>query len=556
MEEISQLSHQEKLKRISFFKDLPVEMLTALAEKLRHEHYRQGDVVVFEGESGDSLYFIDSGQVQVSVGSGADERIVNYLGPGNFFGELALLLNQKRAATVKVIIDADFWVLRKQDLDELLERYPSNAIQISRELSRRLTDSLRRPVREERYSPVAVVAERPWLLAKSLVALTGEKVTLLNLTGLPLAERIDEPLAAEIEVIEDLADLSGQQVAEQLGVLADTENRILVNIEAAPSETNAKVVELARATVIVDQPQPDWIELPESRPIWQSGSSTPEIERVARRIARRTVGLALSSGGARGIAHIGVLKVLEREGIPIDVLAGTSAGALFGGLFALGKSVDEIAEIALNFHRDLSVTKLLDFSVPPKMGLIRGKRFLRYLERLYAGATFGDTQIPFFAVAADGVTGEEVIFDDGSIAEAVRASTSIVGVLVPHEIDGRHLVDGGAVNPLPVSVVANRGADIMIASRTIPSLEDELEFRRSTHSPAGLNILGMLSNFQSIMEREIIKNRLGLVDVVVFPKVEAFTAMDYRRAPEFIRMGEEAAEQSVAQIRDSIYAKV
>jgi NTE family protein len=555
MDNISRLSHQDKLKRISFFKDLPAEMLSALAEKLRHEHYRQGDVVVMEGEDGDSLYFIDSGQVQVSVGSGVQGRIVNYLGPGNFFGELALLLNQKRAATITVVIDADFWVLRKHDLDELLERFPSSAILISRELSRRLTDSLRRPVREERYSPVVVVDEQPWLLAQRLVELTGERVTILNLSGHPLVDGIDVSLPDEVEVSEGAAGLRGQEVAELLGVLADTENRILVSVAPEPSEASAKVVELARAAVIVHHPAIDWIERDVGGPVWRCSKDPREIERVARHIARRTVGLALSSGGARGIAHIGVLRVLEQEDIPVDVVAGTSAGALFGAMFALGASVDEIAEFALRFHNDLSITKLLDFSVPPQMGLIRGQRFLRYLERLYDGATFADTRVPFYVVAADGVTGEEVVFDSGSIADAVRASTSIVGVLVPHEVGGRYLVDGGAVNPLPVSVLADRGADILVASRAIPSLEDELEYRRSVHSPEGLSILGLLSNFQSIMEREIIKNRLGLVDVIVFPKVEAYTAMDYRHASEFIRMGEEAAKQSVGLIKGCIYAR-
>ncbi len=556
MDDISHLSQQEKLRRISFFKDLPPDMLDALAAKLRHEHYRQGEVVVVEGEIGDSLYFIESGQVQVSVGSGANERIVNYLGPGNFFGELAVLLNQRRAATVTVVIDAEFGVLRKADLDELLERFPANAIQISRELSRRLTDSLRRPVREERYSPVAVIAQRPWDLAQCLVQLSGERVTLLDLTGANLAERIDRMLPAEISLQAASPDLSSEATAELLAVLANSEDRILVAISPLRRHANDKTVDLARATVAIGTEVPEWIGTVSDRPVWQVADTPVEIEGVARRVARRVVGLALSSGGARGMAHAGVLRVLAREGIPIDMLAGTSVGSLIGGLFALSRPVDEIVNFALEFHKALSVRRLLDLSLPPRMGLVRGRRFLRYLERLYGAAKFEDTDIPFYAVAADGQTGEEVIFHNGPIAEAIRASTSIVGILEPHQVGGQHLVDGGAVNPLPISVLFDNGADIVIASRTIPSLEDELEYRRSTRSSKRLNIMGLWTNFQSIMEREIIRNRLGFVDVVIYPRVEAYTAMDYRQAPYFIQKGEEAAAQVVDEIKKVIFAKV
>jgi NTE family protein len=234
------------------------------------------------------------------------------------------------------------------------------------------------------------------------------------------------------------------------------------------------------------------------------------------------------------------------------MLAGTSAGSLFGGLYAAGIPIDSIVELALGFHKELSVRALLDFNIPPRTGLLRGRRFLNFLDRLFGGIQFEDLEIPFFVVSADALTGEEIVFEKGPVADAVRASTSIVGIMSPHEYQGRQLIDGGAVNPLPVSVLARKGSDIIIASRAIPTLEDELESKRTTRSVKSLNIMGLLGNTQSIMEREIIKTRLDLIDVLIYPRVEAYTSMEYRQAAQLIRLGEESAQQAIPIIKEKL----
>ncbi len=293
-----------------------------------------------------------------------------------------------------------------------------------------------------------------------------------------------------------------------------------------------------------------------SGPIWHTSSTPQAIDRTARRLAGCVVGLALSSGGARGIAHVGVLRVLEREGIPIDVLAGTSIGSLVGGLYAAGRSIDEIVGLALDLQNRLNFRSgLLDINLPPRTGLIGGRRFRNYLEQIFEGITFEELKIPFYVVAADLLTGEEVVFETGPVADAVRASTSIIGIISPHQYNGHYLVDGGAVNPLPASVLAEKGADVIIASRTIPSLEDEREGAQTSRRWKSLsNILGVLSNYLSIMEREIIKTRLSPVDVLIHPRVEIYTATDYQHATDFIRLGQEAAEQVLGEIRQRVFA--
>lgn len=170
------------------------------------------------------------------------------------------------------------------------------------------------------------------------------------------------------------------------------------------------------------------------------------------------VGLALGSGGARGIAHVGVLDVFEKENIPIDYIAGSSMGSLVGALFALGHSATDLEELASLFKRKYFV----DFTVP-KMGLINGKRIEELIYMLTQGKNIEDLEIPLSIVTTDLQKGRSVILDSGSISKAVRASISIPGIFVPVQYDGKILVDGGIVDRVPIQAVRNMGADIVIA---------------------------------------------------------------------------------------------
>ncbi len=548
MEGMSLPARLERLRRIAFFRSLPFAVVADLAMRLRHEHYRQGDVVFVEGSLGDSLYFIESGQVRISTGSGGHERVLNYLGPGNFFGEMAVLLNQRRMATVTVVIDADLWVLRKTDLESLLDKYPAVALQITEELSRRLTDTIKKPVKDDIYTRVAVFGDEPWVLAEALMRLTGERVALLDVSGANLAQH-SKYLPVELAVESVSPHVTAQEVVEKMSQMAGMCDRILVWLPPEGFKACVKAAQLCEAIVLIDTPLYGWLNQLALKPRWHIAQNLAEIERVARHLTRRVVGLALSSGGARGLAHVGVLKVLKREGIPIDMIAGTSAGALVGGLFAAGRSIEMITDFALNFHKQLNVWNLLDLAVPPRTGLVRGQRFLKYLRDLYQDAVLEQLEIPFYAVAADILTGEEIVLDRGSLADAVRASTSIVGILMPHRLNDRYLIDGGAVNPLPASVLADRGANIIIASRVIPTMEEEKEYRRASRGSGQMDLIALVSNFQSIMEREIIQHQQSRVDVIITPRVAAYRPTDYRYAAELISLGEEAAERALLAIR-------
>lgn len=170
------------------------------------------------------------------------------------------------------------------------------------------------------------------------------------------------------------------------------------------------------------------------------------------------MGLALGGGGARGFAHVGVIGLLDREGIPIDVIAGSSAGSLVGAAYAAGLRSNELLEIALNLRwRDLGRL------VWPRRGFVSFEKLETLLIDAVGDIAFADLRMPYAAVAADMATGEQVVLQHGRLAPAVRASCSVPGIVIPAEIDGRLLSDGGVINNLPISVVRELGADIVIS---------------------------------------------------------------------------------------------
>lgn len=260
---------------------------------------------------------------------------------------------------------------------------------------------------------------------------------------------------------------------------------------------------------------------------------------------QKKIGLALGGGAARGLAHIGVLEVLEKEGIPIDMIAGTSAGAAVGALYAQGKDTSAIKSLATELTRK-RMASLTDL-VLPRTGLIRGKKIRDLIESIIGGdLKFSDLKMRFACVAADIMTGEEIVFDHGSVLEGVRASISIPVVFTLHKWQGRYLVDGGLVNPVPVSVLKERGMDFVIAVNVIPSARERGQRSGTTKEPRIIDII-MQSFYITTYWR--IRFSLAAADVVIEPQVAHIAYADFHRANECIALGAEAAQEAMPEIR-------
>lgn len=252
---------------------------------------------------------------------------------------------------------------------------------------------------------------------------------------------------------------------------------------------------------------------------------------------RPKVGLALGSGGARGFAHLGVLKVFRDEGIPVDLIAGSSMGALIGCLYAAGNDLNRMYQLSKMFKRKY----YLDFTVP-KMGFIAGNRVKELIRIFTHGKNLEDLAIPVGVVATDLMTGEKVVFTKGPIAEAVRASISIPGIFVPVKYEGKLLVDGGVADRIPVSVVKEMGADIIIAV-DVSSVKKNAEIA---------TIYDVIMQSIDIMQLELVANRAVASDVMLRPKVEMYSSKAFTNIEEIIKKGEEEAACRVDIIREKI----
>lgn len=252
---------------------------------------------------------------------------------------------------------------------------------------------------------------------------------------------------------------------------------------------------------------------------------------------RPKVGLALGSGGARGFAHLGAVKVLAEEGIPIDLIAGSSMGALVGCFYGAGLDVERLYKLSKYFKRKY----YLDFTVP-KMGFISGKRVKEFIRVFTHGKNIEDLDIPVGVVATDLVSGEKVVFTKGPIAEAVRASIAIPGIFVPEKLNGRLLVDGGVIDRIPVSVAKDMGADIVIAV-DVAHVKTNAEIT---------SIYDVIMQSIDIMQMELVEHREIASDVMIQPRVEMYSSRAFTNIQEIITIGEEETRKQIEKIKSVI----
>lgn len=308
--------------------------------------------------------------------------------------------------------------------------------------------------------------------------------------------------------------------------------------------------------------------------VWVLFLPTPATEAVAESAAtgRPRIGLVLGGGGARGAAHVGVLKVLEELRIPIDYVAGTSMGSIAGGLYASGMSVQEIEQEMLamdwddlfqdypdrqerSFRRkqdDLIYTfkakpGFNDGEIQIPLAFIRGQKFDLALNRLTLPVVdvgdFDRLPIPYRAVAADLETGKEVVLAAGSLAKAIRASMAVPAAFDPVEIDGRLLVDGGIANNVPVSVARSMGADVFIVVDVGMGLLKRQDIK------SALDVSGQLAGFLFTLNTEAQLKTLSSRDVLIRPELGDIGGGSFERVADAISAGEASARTALESLR-------
>ena len=555
------------------------------------------DIIYNEGQKKSSLYIVISGRILLfhpsSKSPAKEEAAVEILRKGDYFGIISLLTGRPHSLSAKALNDARLLEIDEKSFKQILNKIPQLAIRISGALSRRLKEEYA-GVKEIFQSTIISVysdkgeeysSDYALKLAKNIKKESGKKVVLLNInkkhlkakSGSSIKEKTihtDNPKDASsilneftnnfhyiiVDLPSDFNDaaLNFAKQADLCHMIIDDSPESIKKIESVikklkddtrrPEKDFIKIIlkeGIEKFPKKVEKKEEKIIKLPvyATLPHDKDGFNNA-VRRISRDASGILVGLALGSGGAIGLAQIGALKVFEENNIPIDVIAGTSIGALISALWVSGYNTKEISKICAALNTRLKTLTLVDITFP-KMGFIAGRNVRNFIHKYLKNRTFRDVKMPFKIVACDIRTREEVVITEGKLIDAVMASIAIPGVFNPYVTeDGRLLVDGGIVNPVPISVLSKSGVKRIIAVNTMPSPEDIVNVAAKKQT-----ILDILVNSLYSMEYRIAKYACQEADVYLHPILKNAAWYEFYRAKEFIKVGVEEAKKALPKIR-------
>jgi NTE family protein len=295
------------------------------------------------------------------------------------------------------------------------------------------------------------------------------------------------------------------------------------------------------------------------------------VRRIARQLGDCLVGLVLGVGVGYGFCHVGVLRVIEEENIPVDIIVGSSIGSLIASLWAIGKSSSEILEITREFREPKHIWGLIDITFP-RLGFIKGNKLYRFLKKHFGEKTFYDVKLPLKIIASDVHKKEPKILDKGPLVDAIMASCSMPGVFAPFKFKEEVLFDGGVTYPLPTEPLMQMGVKKIIAVNVTPSREDILKQLKKLKEPAvsgmaadnqalprpglftrvknilNLNIVDIIFSSVEVLQSEVARKEGELADIVLHPDTSGLFWLELHRAEEFARRGEEEARKNLDRI--------
>lgn len=572
-----------------------VPLFAALPDHARHEladiatrrHLDGGQYLFRQGDEPDGIAIVASGRLQVLKRDEAtgDERVVGVLGRGGWVGELSLLTGLPRSASVRALRDCELLLVTRETFDALLADEPDLAVSMAQSLARQLQAAQTVAIDSSAPNTIGIVplgAELP------VERLTAALVVALEPWG-PIDVHHGDPKSARVTLSPETDELRHRRWAEELDRLeeewplvilvaddpvadpqwaafcARSTDRVLVLLRGgkppawALADGEAPVthrdlvfvgssLNATRMSAALDQLKPRGLHhLPEGEGFaWNAA-------RIARRTTGHAPGLVLSGGGARGLAHLGVLQVLDERDITIDRVGGCSAGAVAAALHALGWStgrmIRELREELVDHN------PFTDFTVP-RESLIRGRKAMAMLTRLFGEARIEELSLPLFIVSADLATGDLVVHQKGLIRDAVAASMAIPGFAPPVRYRDRStdkeqlLVDGGLLDNFPVDVMRAThegpiiGVDVM---RDYPAATGEVESapRWLRGDSAGPGIVTTLARSMVLGGWQRSQRNRDEADLLISPSVADIGLFDFDRLDDAIAAGRAATERAL-----------
>lgn len=593
-----------RLAALPLFAGMPADALAALDTDASRLALRAGEVLVRQGETADAMYVVLQGTFEAMLDEGGRTRLVGIMTRGDSIGDVALLTGETRAATVRALRDSVVVRVTHDVVEGLMRAHASVGSAMARALALRLRESNRsRPV-SRRVQCIAVIRHAEGgdgfaqELAAALQRREGDVVLLDEATMREFTGVLDDDASAAAQQVEawisSLEDehrfvlLAGGPAADAWTRLAMRRADAVLLVAAAGTDpaacaaerahdrhvarasTSASATALAavaaassqrRELVLLHEPG----RAPAGTAAWYAdrridahhhvrrtatGCDAADLARLVRFLRGEAVGVALSGGGARGFSHIGMLRALDEAGIPVDVVVGTSMGAVVGAQYALG--FDHGRMVAANLAAFPEADVVRDFTVPI-VALMKGRSTVAMFRTMYGEAQLEDCRIRCRMVSTSLTRSAVVVHDRGPIWLWARSSTSVPGIGPPVIADGELLVDGGVMDNLPVGPLQDAGANVLLAcdvtssAPMVPAMEDRawisgwpLLWRklRGRGGPAPVpSLLAIMTRTSTMASAYRIAGVGALVDLHLRPPTEEVPTMAWRTAGEVAEIG-------------------
>jgi NTE family protein len=551
-----------------------VPLLAALGDELRAEvasrattvEVPAGEWLFRQGEAGDRMYVVLAGRLEIVLES-PKPAVLRVAGAGDAVGELALLNDAPRSASVRARRDSRLLCISREEFSALLAEEPSFAQALIRTLGALLQES--RALEPEPTPLPATIAVLPAFSGPLTAGLAAELAAQLG----PGTAVLSEPTEAPGEQL-DRAERDNERVLLVSGNPAGADgwadfclrqaDRILLVAEGEPRRGVAPPrVSGRREVLLAGETRPGrlagWLEAmeaPGGRQVGPPGAWKATLRPLARSLTGRSTALVLSGGGARGLAHIGVIDALLEAGVQIDRVGGCSMGALIGSQFAMGLDPDAIRD---NCAAELIERNPMGDYTLPLVSLVRGLRAKAMVQRLFGERLVEELPRQFLCVSSDLVTSQLVLHRRGRLSEAVGASFCLPAIGPPVMLGDRMLVDGGVLNNLPVEPLARQGEGVVIAS----DVTAQFQVARRSRTAAGRartrfreSVLGLGHEIPLRLHEIVVRTiTLGSIDtveasqrhahLVIRPDVGDAGIVDFERIDDLRRAGRDAARAAL-----------
>lgn len=567
------------------FADVPAEQIEQVARLLVVEKREAGELLLRQGDFSPAVYFVRSGRLAVKVQRGEWRETIAFIQPPDMAGELSFVTGRTCSADVEVVVDVELLALPKAAVPRLAQQREALLRGLMKAIAERLHTTV---VRGTKVPSTPVVLLRrganweakdcfPTALLTSLGRQTGRETLLArigaelhsapqpvgdhassaSLKALPIselrAEMARQLTAWKTRYDNILIDVTGPDASgayEEIAEFADVHGYLLGPGDAEPavtresdfilqSEKRATLPMLtARRQLVFDAPAAEKAHAQrESLP----GRFQRTVDSIARAIGGIQIGLALGGGAAWGWAHIGVLEVLEKAGVPVDTISGCSMGSVIGALHCGGQSVDQLKEIA--DYWKCRTKRFIEWRFW-RMCLLNEKVVRRVFGQYFGERMVNQAEIPYWANAVDIQTGQEFTIRDRSLVDCVRASIALPGLLPPAKRDNHLLVDAGIMDPVPVHLARDMGSQFNIAVNAMAAMEKAPVAR---HYP--FNAFDVMTRCMFLMGHEIGQARAEQVANVLFtPRLGEITMLQFGRTEEIIDCGRKATEDHLETI--------